>query len=209
MEELWWYSWAEAMWGGMEWGAEQQSWSKEQISEADIARVEKQQKQAKQIWGQIAQKKKNDTAIAQFIAFLMKEINDENLIKQVYYTFFLKQSSTSSSKQLPNIFYGLILAGLFVPFFHEELHKYWLAKTFDPFGANNITKLDSYIRYISIFTSPYSKKLPIKIDKHSFLVLVEMIVAYFWLLGGTEEQQAKQKKAIQNLSIDLGWNESA
>ncbi|HCB51242.1 TPA: hypothetical protein DEP21_01495 [Patescibacteria group bacterium] len=58
------------------------------VTEEAVRRVQEQSQQAKQIQQQIQQDKASNNKLAQFLAFLMKTINNEHLIKHLYELFF-------------------------------------------------------------------------------------------------------------------------
>lgn len=180
-----------------EWVSE---WGKEKVSQAEISQVEKQQKKAKQIRWKIAQKKKNDTSIASFIAFLMKKL-DGDIVTHIFNVFFIEINKNTGSKQLPTIIHGLVLSWLFAPFYHNELHKYGLGKTFDSFNANNISTFDDYLQYVPKFVHTYSNKINLKINTKNFLTLLYDIVLKFKLIPDDEDWEYKKK--VFDLKIKL------
>ena len=65
-------------------------WSlKENVTEADVQRIQENSRQMKKIAQQLQQDKKQNSQLADFLTFLLWEISNENIIKWLYNTFFI------------------------------------------------------------------------------------------------------------------------
>jgi len=137
---------------------EQQKWPWEwqnKVNEQDVARVRESQQKAKQIWWQISQSKKNNNAIALFLAFLMQNINDD-IIFFIYKIFFTKSNVSTWSKELKNNIYWVFLVAMFVPFYIEKSKEFEIYDAFVRFELKQFSDYVSYIDYISRLSAYYN-----------------------------------------------------
>lgn len=182
---------------GAEVGGEKQE-GKNKVTEADIVRVRENQEQAKKVQGQIAQSKRNNIAIAEFIALLLKHIGSDTIIHKIYVLFFTKENQSTKSKEIKNEFYALVLIGLFVPFFQKETEVFGLRKTFEKiFHFGTIPVTSEYIKYIEKVTEMF--KATFFEQETSFVFLISEILFYFWLVDKSQLDETKRKQLEKSI----------
>lgn len=149
--------------------------------------------------GQIAQSKKNNSAIAQFLAMLFQRIDDPQILGHVHQIFFVRHDGKSTAAVLKNDIYALILMGLFVPFFVPEAEQFGLKKTYQKFyNFDAAITLTSYISSIESLMKTY--KASFLEHTQVFVSLLTHIMFYFSLVDSnmTPEQQKKLQTSVTN-----------
>jgi len=150
-------SWIESFWSAASYESQdnQSTWNESQewkntVSQADVVRVREWQKKAKQVQWQIAQSKKNNDAIAVFLAYMFKHLSNDALLLSIHSLFFTKVNPNSGSKSLKNMEYSISLVALFVPFFEQKAEELWLKKVFAPLYTtkNGALHVSDYVKYV-------------------------------------------------------------
>ncbi len=180
-----------------------QEWSKEKITQADIARIEEQAKKAKQIRSKWQQIKRNNQAIAGFLSFLMKNINNDDIIIQMYKLFFTKENPNNWAKYLKSTLYAVVLIWIFVPFFLEDIKNMKLYPTYQIIlqEAEQDLTLSKYVSYINRLCQKY--KINFIENTKQFTKFLTTIVFHFWLVDEQSLNKDRKKELENSIKHEL------
>jgi hypothetical protein len=195
----------DTMWIGLDWiDAGQAREDQNKVTEEAVKRVQDQAKQAKKVRDQWKKEQKQNTKIAQFLTFLLREIKNEKLLK-VLHTLFFKVKNPKD-----NVFYvrksinATVLAWFFVPFYANKAYEIWLEdffwKLYPHKSKPNIT---TYIQYLKKLSAQYHDNIPL--DKKLLLELVFLIIREYQLK--THDQLTNEKdQIIQKIEKELYYS---
>lgn len=174
-----------------------------QVSEEAVQRVQTQAKQAKQVAQQIKKDKAINHHLAQFLAFLIKEIKNENLITAITNTFFKTTNPKDQVTYLRKDVNTYVIVGFFIPFFAQEAEKAKIVTFYEALGWREAANgLREYVQYLGKLSEVYHDNVPI--DQESLLELIAMI-AQERLSGETkhlsEEESKKRILTILNSEV--------
>lgn len=194
------------LWGNehIETGA-QQGEQREWISQADISRVEQAWKKAKQMAWFIAKKKQQNTKIANFLTFLLKQINNDKMYLYIYELFFIQYGNWSRNSKIKNDINSLVLIGMFIPFYLNEAKKYWVLAPFEKI-ENLPTKLpiiSEYIQYLKNLSDTFHDNTDM--NKTKLLYLILEIINEFWLINRRSLSKEEYHDFVKQVSLDLFW----
>ena len=162
------------------------------VTEQAVQRIQEQSKKAKQVQQQIFQDKKNNTNIAQFLSFLLKEIKNEKIISLLYDVFFTSKNPETWVTYFRKKVNIPIIVWFFYPFYQKESDQFGVSPLFQELLIQS-GKLDfhEYIRYIKKLAIKYHDN--VALDQTSLLKLLSEIIAYFEFHGkklSDEEHEA-------------------
>ena len=95
-----------------------------QIGEDAVALAQEQAHQAKKIAGQIQKDKAINFQFAKFLSFLLGEIKNEAIIKEMYETFYKTINPKNNITYLRKDANIMVMAGFFVPFFVQDAQRF-------------------------------------------------------------------------------------
>ena len=146
-----------------------------QLSEEAVQRVQSQAKQAKQIAQQIKQDKAINYHLAQFLAFLLKEIQNEELIKAITDTFFKTTNPKDQITYLRKDINTYVVVWFFLPFFQKEAAQAKILPLYAKLGYQEANQsLKNYVTDLKRLSEQYHDKVPI--DQNTLLTLIVIIV---------------------------------
>ena len=162
---------ANETWGLWEWldvGGQPRS-DVNKVTEEAVRRIQDQSKKAQQVHQQIQQDKTNNTAIAQFLTFLLKTVQNDKIVSLLYDVFFKTKNPETGVTHLRKK-----IKHLFRPLIKES----WSMS----FGV--------YIAYIKQLAAKYHDN--IALDQELLLKLLSEIIKYFEVHGKkiTDEEHA-------------------
>ena len=166
------------------------------VNEQDVRRAQADWAKAKKVQDQIKKQKSENNNIANFLAFLLKTIKNEQIISSVYSTFFKVTDSKTNISYLRKSMNNIVIIGFFAPFFPKELEKFWLTPYFQDFCKLDweLLSFGEYIIYIKKLSSKYHDNVPI--NQWQLLDLLALII---WEFGISKEALTEDwRKKIKN-----------
>lgn len=156
-----------------------ESWGslKEWVTEADVQRVQENARQAKKVAQQLQQNKKENNQLANFLSFLLTEINNEKIIKWLYDTFFITIDPKSNIPYFRKSMNDIVVVWLFYPFFPEKAEELWVSHYYKKLKNAWEQTIDWYINYLQDLSDNYHDNIPI--DQKSFIQLLTEILNEF------------------------------
>ena len=182
------------------WGVREDS---NKVTEEAVRRVQDDQKKAQQVGQQIKDDKANNNKFAQFLAFLLKDIKNDSLVKQIYHTFFKTRHEETDLIHLRKNMNTAVVVGMFVPFYETEIDNIGLKGTYEELrdfdGEVNLTK---YIKYIKHLLPKFHDN--VTIEKEEFTKLLTHIAEYYRLTEKLSEEKALELNTTikKELSLD-------
>ncbi len=168
------------------WGEVREDTNK--VTEEAVRRVQDDQKKAQQVGQDIKADKATNNKFANFLAFLLKDIKNDHLIKQIYQVFFKTRNEETDLVYLRKNMNTVVVVGMFVPFYQTEIKELGLSEIYqDIFSFEKETYLTEYIAYIKKLLPKYHDN--IIIDKTEFITLLRIITEYYEL---TEKLSAEK-----------------
>lgn len=165
-----------------------------QVTEQDIKRVHNDQKKAKQIQWDIKKDKDQNNKLAEFLAFLLRDIQNDKLISILYQTFFKTKDQSTDIEYLRKSINSIVIVGMFVPFYKTHIEQLWLANLFDKiYDFHSVIDLKNYIEYIKKLSSKYHDNIPV--DKENFLRFFVAICMEYGLVNLTKKEELQEFKA--------------
>lgn len=159
------------------------------VTEDAVKRVQSSTAQAKQIQAQIKQDKAINNKFAQFLEFLLKNIQWEELISAIYNTFFKVIDPKTWAVFFRKTVNNIVIIWFFAPFFREKIQEYWLDDYYaDILPAWNIN-LWTYLWYIKLLSKKHHDNIPI--NKENLLNLLYYITTEFWLTANLPEKKSE------------------
>lgn len=174
------------------------------VTEEAVRRIQENQKKAQQIGQDIKNDKATNAKFAKFLAFLLKDIKNDHLIKQIHHTFFKTRHEETDLVHLRKSMNTIVVVGIFMPFYQAEIQDLELQPNYQEIwkfdGEVHLTK---YITYIKHLLPKYHDN--IAIDKQEFTKLLTLITEYYQLTEKlTSEKALEFEKTIQK---ELSLNE--
>ncbi|EKD25609.1 MAG: hypothetical protein ACD_80C00012G0025 [uncultured bacterium (gcode 4)] len=174
------------------------------ITEAAIRRIQDDQKKAQQVSQDIKNDKATNAKFAKFLAFLLKDIKNDHVIKQIYTVFFKTRNEETELVHLRKSMNTVVVVGIFMPFYQEEIKELELQSFYqDIFYFDGDIHLTKYIEYIKKLLPKYHDN--IVIDKKEFTKLLTHIAEYYHLT-----EKLSTEKAIEfedTIKKELSLNE--
>jgi len=119
------------------------------MSDAMKEAVAEQARQGKVIAGKIANSKAQNNAYAKFLAFLLSQIQSEELIAVLYKLFFTTKDPYHNTIYIRKSSNYPVLIGLFVPFFREKVIEYKMLSLYSPiYNPNESLTTHTYLSYL-------------------------------------------------------------
>jgi hypothetical protein len=167
------------------------------ITEQDVKRAQWDSAQAKKAQEEIKKNKSQNNDIAKFLAFLLKNIKNDNLISAIYNTFFKVIDPRTKITYLRKSVNDIVIIWFFAPFFPKEVEKFGLMIYFQDLLKNkskNIN-LSEYMEYIKLLSQKYHDNIPI--NKDNLINLLSILVWEFgiykeWLTDSGKEKIKKE-----------------
>jgi hypothetical protein len=169
-----------------------------------VRRVQADQKKAQQVGQEIKNDKSTNSKFAKFLTFLLKDIRNDHLLKQIYHTFFKTRHEETDLVHLRKSMNTIVVVGMFVPFYQNEIKELGLESFYqDIFVFDGNIDLTRYIHYIKSLLPKYHDN--ISIDKQEFTKLLTHITDYYHL---TEKLSPEKAIEFENtLKKELSLNE--
>lgn len=174
------------------------------VTEEAVRRIQDDQKKAQQVSQQIKDDKANNAKFAKFLTFLLKDIKNDHLIKQIYQVFFKTKHEETDLIHLRKNMNTIVIVGMFVPFYQDEIKELELESVYqDIFTFNGNIDLTTYIDFIKHLLPKHHDN--IVIDKQDFTKLLTHIAEYYHLTEKlSTETTIEFEKTIKN---ELSLNE--
>lgn len=165
-------------------------WLKENVTEADVQRVQENARQIKKIAQQLQQDKKQNNQIAQFLTFLLSEISNDKIIKWLYDTFFITVDPQTNIPYFRKSMNDIVVVWLFYPFFIEKAQETWISHYYENLNWKWEKTIDWYISYLQDLSDNYHDNIPI--NQNSFIELLSEIIKEY-LLNSLNENTAESE----------------
>jgi len=88
-----------------------------------VRRVQDDQKKAQQVGQDIKKDKAVNDKFAKFLTFLLKDIKNDHLIKQIYQVFFKTRHEKTDLVHLRKSMNTIVVIGMFTPFYQDEIKE--------------------------------------------------------------------------------------
>ena len=166
------------------------------VTEQDVKRAQSDWAKAKKVQIQIKAQKAENNNIANFLAFLLKTIKNEDIIASIYNTFFKVTDSKTNISYLRKSMNNLVIIWFFAPFFPRELEKFGLKWYFQDFCKldGELLSFGEYITYIKKLSSKYHDNIPVNQNQ-----LLELLTLIIWEFGISKEALSEDgRKKIKN-----------
>jgi len=150
------------------------------VNEEAVRRIQEDQKKAKQVGQDIKKDKATNKKLADFLSFLLEDIKNDTLIKQIYHTFFKTIDQETELTHLRKSTNTIVLVGIFVPFYGTYIKEQQLDTLYeDIWNINESINLTTYITYIKKLLPKYHDNIPL--DKNNFSKLLTHIAEHYAL----------------------------
>ncbi len=173
------------------------------VTEEAVRRIQENQKKAQQVSQEIKDDQSKNAKLAKFLSFLLKEIKNDHLIKQIYQVFFKTRHEESGLEHLRKNINTAVIVWLFVPFYQDEIKNLWLTSVYqDIFSFDTDISLTKYIAFIKHLLPRFHDN--IVLDKEEFIKLLTLITEYYHL-----SERLSGEKAIefeQTIKKELSLN---
>lgn len=186
---------------GMEewWGLRQDI---NKVTEEAVRRIQENQKKAKQIAQQIQDDKTTNGKFVQFLQFLLRKLNNEQLIKALYEVFFKTKHPKTNVQYLRKTINTIVVVGMFAPFYHNEIQKFWLDSFFQKLATlGTVPSLTWYVQYLKALSKTYHDNIPI--DKENFIDFLVELLGEYKLISKSKMSEDEQKELKSSLSKEL------
>ena len=165
-------------------------WSlKENVTEADVQRIQENSRQMKKIAQQLQQDKKQNNQLANFLTFLLGELSNENIIKWLYNTFFVTIDPKTNIPYFRKSMNDVVVVGLFYPFYLDKAEETWVSHYYKNLKHAWERSIQWYMEYLQDLSDNYHDNIPI--DQSSFVKLLVEIIKEF--LSDTIDQESLWK----------------
>lgn len=128
------------------------TWTKEgqeQITDAMREAVAEQARQGKVIAGKIKNNKAQNNAYARFLAFLLSQLQSDELIWTLYKLFFTTKDPYHGTVYIRKSSNYPVLIGLFVPFFRDKIIEYKMESLYSSlYNPNQTITPHIYLSYL-------------------------------------------------------------
>ena len=174
------------------------------VTEEAVRRIQDNQKKAQQVGQDIKKDKATNDKFAKFLTFLLKDIQSDTLVKQIYHTFLKTRHEETDLVHLRKSMNTVVVVGIFMPFYQEEIKDLELESIYqDIRDFDRDVHLTKYINYIKNLLPKHHNN--IVIDKQEFIKLLAYIAEYYHL---TERLSAEKAIEFENtLKKELSLNE--
>ncbi|MEI6673015.1 MAG: hypothetical protein WCL02_06950 [bacterium] len=136
------------------------------------------QKKAQQVGQEIKNDKATNGKYAKFLTFLLKDIKNDHLIRQIYQVFFKTKHEETDLVHLRKSMNTIVVVGIFMPFYQEEIKELELNIVYqDIFTFDGDIYLTKYIEYIKQLLPKHHDN--IVIDRQEFTKLLTQIAEYY------------------------------
>ncbi len=167
------------------------------VTEEAVRRVQENQKKAQQVSQDIKNDKATNAKFARFLTFLLKEIKNDQLIRQIYQVFFKTRNAETDLVHLRKSMNTIVVVWMFVPFYQSEIRELGLMAAYqDIFTFDQEISLTKYIEFIKRLLPKHHDN--IVIDMQEFVKLLTMITEYYQLTEKlSEEKTLEFEKTIK------------
>jgi len=174
------------------------------VTEEAVRRIQDDQKKAQQVGQDIKQDKATNNKFAKFLAFLLKDIKDDTVIKQIYTTFFKTRHTETDLVHIRKSMNTIVVVGIFMPFYPAEIKELELESVYQEiWNFDGNVYLTKYIEYIKQLLPKYHDN--IVIEKQEFTTLLTHISEYYQL---TEKLSWEKAIEFENtIKKELSLNE--
>ena len=151
----------------------------------------------------IKKDKATNGKFAKFLTFLLKDIKNDHLVKQIYHTFLKTRNEETDLVHLRKSMNIIVVAGIFMPFYQEEIKELGLETIYqDIFAFDGDVQLTKYINYIKHLLPKYHDN--VIIDKQEFTKLLAQIAEYYHLTEKLSGEKALEfgNTLQKELSLD-------
>ena len=153
-------------------------WSlKEWVTESDVQRIQENARQMKKVAQQLQQDKKQNNQLANFLSFLLSELNNDKLIKWLYNTFFVAIDPKTNISYFRKSMNNVVVVWLFYPFYTEKANELWVAHFYEKLNNAGEKSVNWYISYLQDLSDHYHDNIPI--DQNNFIQLLIEIFKKF------------------------------
>jgi hypothetical protein len=151
------------------------------VTEEAVRRIQDNQKKAQQVGQEIKNDKATNNKFANFLTFLLKDIKNDHLIKQIYQVFLKTRHEETDLVHLRKSMNTIIVVWIFMPFYQNEIKDLGLQAIYqDIFTFDGDIYLTKYIDYIKVLLPKHHDN--IVIDKGEFTKLLTQITEYYNLI---------------------------
>ncbi len=148
------------------------------VSEQAVKKAQDDAKQAKQVQQQIQKSKQENNKIAAFLAFLLRDLKNDQLVTTLYNTFFKVYHEKKEVTYLRKSINSVVVVGFFAPFYREKIQEYQLTPYFEKiFNSQEPINVHNYLAYIKKLSHAHHDNIPVRVESLIEL-LVEIIVEY-------------------------------
>ncbi len=174
------------------------------VTEEAVRRIQENQKKAQQIGQDIKKDKDTNSKFAKFLTFLLKDIKNDTLIKQIYSTFFKTINEETALTHIRKNMNTIVVVGMFMPFYQPEIKDLGLDTVYqDIWNFDGEVYLTKYINYVKVLLPKHHDN--ISIDKEQFTKLLTYIAEYYQL---TEKLSPENTIEFENtIKKELSLNE--
>ena len=150
---------------------------KENVTEADVQRIQENARQIKKIAKQLQQDKKQNSQLADFLTFLLSEISNDKIIKWLYDTFFITIDPKTNIPYFRKSMNDVVVVWVFYPFYIEKANELWVSHYYETLKWASEHSISWYIQYLQDLSDHYHDDVPI--NQASFIeLLIEIIKEY-------------------------------
>ena len=150
------------------------------VTEEAVRRVQNDQKKAQQVGQEIKNDKATNDKLANFLAFLLKDIKNDHLIRQIYHVFLKTKHEETDLVHLRKSMNTLLVVGMFIPFYQDKTKELEIETFYqDIFTFDGNIDLTRYIQYIKQLLPKHHDN--IAIDRQEFTKLLTQIAEYYHL----------------------------
>jgi hypothetical protein len=152
----------------------------------------------------IKQDKATNAKFANFLTFLLKDIKNDHLVKQIYHVFFKTRHEETDLVHLRKSMNTIVVVGMFMPFYQNEIKELELESVYqDIWNFDGNVDITRYIHFIKKLLPKHHDD--IVIDKKEFTKLLTLISEYYHL---TEKLSAEKAIEFENtVKNELSLNE--
>lgn len=167
------------------------------VSEQDRQRIQNDWAKAKKVQQQIQASKQENNKIANFLAFLLKDIQDEKIMNGIYHTFFKTQNPEDNQIYLRKTANSLVLIWFFAPFYQETIKESKLEKYFENLWIQENINFGNYLEYLTALSEKYHDNIPI--IQEALVDLIYQIVTYYQIKAPWLKEDEIKPLIIRNL----------
>lgn len=151
------------------------------VTEEAVQRVQDNQKKAQQVQQEIKKDKATNDKLAKFLTFLLKDIKNDTVVKQIYHTFFKTKDEETDLVHLRKNINTTIIVGMFAPFYATQMKELGLVDIYqDLRDFDQDVYLTGYISYIKQLLPKYHDG--VIIDRQDFISLLTSVSEYYELI---------------------------